>query len=72
MLFRSIKISIPYQGSTAVLLGDTSDLPVGFVLHLCLIFEEVPSVSANPPLPVVQPLLSEFVHLFETSYQSFA
>ena len=30
-------ISIPYEGAIAILIGDSTDLPVGSVIQLCLV-----------------------------------
>lgn len=38
-------ISIPYEGTIAVLVGDAADLPVGTVIQLCLVKES--AVAAN-------------------------
>lgn len=53
-------ISIPYQGSTAILLDNAPDLPVGSVIQLCSVQDQAPTIPV-----VVQDLVNEFAHLFE-------
>lgn len=58
-------ISIPYENATAVLIGDAAELPVGSVIQLCLLQDSVAPVDAQPLLPAVQDLVTEFASLFE-------
>jgi hypothetical protein len=60
-------LAIPYQGSTAVLIGDAPELPVGSVIQLALIQPEAAeqSITAEVLPPGFQELLSEFAHLFQ-------
>jgi hypothetical protein len=58
-------ISIPYEGSTAMLFGEFANLPVGSVVQVCLIQESECSATGPVLLPVVQALLTEFAALFE-------
>jgi hypothetical protein len=53
-------ISIPYQGTTAVLIGDAPDLPVGSVIQLSLISDTTQSANFATVCPAIQGLLSEF------------
>lgn len=59
-------ISIPYEGSFVVLLGDAPELPVGSVIQLCLV-QDSASSSSSPIVvpPSVQALVTEFATLFE-------
>lgn len=59
-------ISIPYEGSFVVLLGDAPKLPVGSVIQLCLV-QDSASSSSSPIVvpPSVQALVTEFATLFE-------
>lgn len=57
-------ISIPYEGSAAVLLGDIPSLPAGSVLQLCLIQADTPELPATTLPPAVQSLVTEFASLF--------
>lgn len=58
-------LSIPYEESTAVLIGEASALPVGSVIQLCLVQDESVDVSKPVVPPALQSLLSEYTHLFE-------
>ena len=58
-------ISIPYEGATAILIGDTTDLPVGSVIQLCLVQPPESSQSVSSMHPVVSALLDEYAHLFK-------
>jgi len=59
-------MAIPYQGSTAVLLGKSASVPSGSVIQLCLVQDSAEPHLATAHLPVaVQDLLSEFAQLFE-------
>ena len=58
-------ISISYAGSSAILLGDAPDLPVGSVIQLCLVQDSDASSSSIVISPSVQALVNEFATLFE-------
>jgi len=57
-------ISIPYQGTTAMIYGDDSVLPVGSIIQLTVIQVQQSAVPA-PLLPAIQEILTEFAALFE-------
>jgi len=59
-------ISIPYEGATAMLIGDTIDLPVGSVIQLCLVQLPESSQSVSSLNPAVSALIDEYAHLFES------
>ena len=62
-------MAIPYQGSTAVLLGKSTSVPSGSVIQLCLVQDSAEPHLATAHLPVlVQDLLSEFAQLFESVF----
>lgn len=57
-------LSIPYKGSTVILCGDLSALPVVSVVQVCSVQTLVPdSVQVNVP-PELQSLLEEFAAVF--------
>jgi len=58
-------ISIPYEGATAIFIGDSVDLPVGSVIQLCLVQHDESSQSSSALHPIVSALLDEYAHLFE-------
>ena len=49
-----------------LLIGDTADLPVGFVIQLCLVQLPESSQSVSSLNPAVSALLDEYAHLFES------
>jgi hypothetical protein len=53
-------ISIPYDGTTAVLFGDAPELPVGLVIQLCMVQDSGSSSSTTIVPPAVQALVTEF------------
>jgi hypothetical protein len=60
-------MSIPYNDSTVVLIGDAPALPVGSVLQLSLVQSDAGEQSNTSELlpPEFTALLAEFVHLFK-------
>ena len=58
-------ISIPYEGATAILIGDYADLLVGSAIQLCLVQHDESSQSSSALHPIVSALLDEYAHLFE-------
>jgi hypothetical protein len=58
-------ISIPYKDTTAVLIGQAPELPVGSVIQLSLLHELTTAQQGVSQYPEVQALLSEFAHLFQ-------
>jgi hypothetical protein len=58
-------ISIPYQGTTAVLIGDAPELLVGSVIQLSLISDTAQSSISSTVCPAIQGPLSEFDQLFQ-------
>lgn len=58
-------LAIPYEGATAVLLGNAPDLPVGAVVQLCLVQESDMSPPDSSVPQAVQALVAEFASLFE-------
>jgi hypothetical protein len=57
-------LSIPYQGSTVVLLGNALDLPVGSIVQLSLLQEASSSSAGVSEHSDIAALLSEFDQLF--------
>ncbi|XP_066380414.1 uncharacterized protein [Miscanthus floridulus] len=60
-------IAIPYNDSTAVLIGDAPEIPVGSVLQLSLVQSDSGEQSITSELlpPEFNALLTEFAHLFK-------
>lgn len=57
-------LSILYEGSIAVLLGNAPELPVGSVIQLCVVQSD-DSLQQDPNLsPEIAALLQEFASLF--------
>jgi hypothetical protein len=58
-------LSIPYQGTVAVLLGDAPDLPVGSIVQLSLLHGSSSCSASASHHPATAVLLSEFDQLFQ-------
>ena len=57
-------LSISYEGTTVVILGDALDLPVGSIIQLCMVQDPTVAAPEMPIPPTVQALIAEFASLF--------
>lgn len=58
-------LSIPYQGSSVVLYGQSSVIPDCTVVEICLVSDNSSSAANNSVPPQIQSLLNQYAVLFE-------